>query len=247
MKLITLNTWGGRIKEPLRAFLEHNKQIDIFCFQEVYHEAHGKDLIWNKETNLNLLADIKFIFDDYESFFHPHIEDWWGLASFIKKEISIHDVGESFVHKYKNYNLKDEYQGKSAKNIQYFNITLNSKEVTIINFHGLWNEQGKGDSEDRLKQSQNIIEFLKKVTGEIVLCGDFNLSPDTESLKMLEDFGLRNLVKEFGITSTRTSFYTKENKFADYVLVSPGVNVKAFTVLPEEVSDHAPLYLEFEI
>ncbi len=64
-------------------------------------------------------------------------------------------------------------------------------------------------------------------------------------MKKLEDFGLRNLIKEYGITSTRTSFYTKPEKFADYMLVSPGVEVKDFKVLPDEVSDHSPLYLEF--
>ena len=35
-----------------------------------------------------------------------------------------------------------------------------------------------------------------------VLCGDFNLLPGAESLRMLETAGLRNLVAEFGVTST---------------------------------------------
>ena len=56
--------------------------------------------------------------------------------------------------------------------------------------------------------------------------------------------GLRNLVKEYGIISTRTSFYEKEGKMADYALVSPELNVLDFRVLPDEVSDHAALYLE---
>ena len=57
--------------------------------------------------------------------------------------------------------------------------------------------------------------------------------------------GLRNLVAEFGVTSTRTSLYTGPGRFADYAFVSPGVEVHAFRVLPDEVSDHAPLMLEF--
>ena len=36
MRLITLNTWCGIIKEPLRSFIEkHKDNTDIFCFQEV--------------------------------------------------------------------------------------------------------------------------------------------------------------------------------------------------------------------
>ena len=80
-----------------------------------------------------------------------------------------------------------------------------------------------------------------------MLCGDFNLAPDTQSLRMLEAAGLRNLVAEFGVTSTRTSLYRRPERFADYVFVSPGVDVSAFRVLPDEVSDHAPLMLQFDL
>jgi endonuclease/exonuclease/phosphatase family metal-dependent hydrolase len=62
---------------------------------------------------------------------------------------------------------------------------------------------------------------------------------------MLEDAGLKNLVAEFGVVSTRTSLYARPERFADYVFVSPGVDVFAFRVLRDEVSDHAPLMLQF--
>jgi endonuclease/exonuclease/phosphatase family metal-dependent hydrolase len=78
------------------------------------------------------------------------------------------------------------------------------------------------------------------------LCGDFNLPPNTKSLAMFEEFGLRNLISEYKINSTRTSFYTKEEKFADYIFVSNGIKVNDFSVLPDEVSDHAPLFIDFE-
>jgi endonuclease/exonuclease/phosphatase family metal-dependent hydrolase len=56
---------------------------------------------------------------------------------------------------------------------------------------------------------------------------------------------MTNLVTKFGVTSTRSSHYLKEEKFADYILVSPHVEVNDFQVLQEEVSDHLPLLLEF--
>ncbi|MGH7175090.1 MAG: endonuclease/exonuclease/phosphatase family protein, partial [Minisyncoccia bacterium] len=56
--------------------------------------------------------------------------------------------------------------------------------------------------------------------------------------------GMRNLIEEYKITSTRTSFYDETEKFADYAFVSPEAKVLDFKVLPEEVSDHAALYLE---
>ena len=71
--------------------------------------------------------------------------------------------------------------------------------------------------------------------------------PSTESIKILENTGMRNLVKEYGITNTRTSYYKNTNdKFADYTFVTPGLMVHDFQIMPDEVSDHAAMYLEFE-
>lgn len=58
------------------------------------------------------------------------------------------------------------------------------------------------------------------------------------------ELNCRKLIKEYGITSTRTSLYTKPNKFADYVFVSRGIKIIDFKILPDEVSDHTPLFLE---
>ncbi|MCX6712734.1 MAG: endonuclease/exonuclease/phosphatase family protein, partial [Candidatus Vogelbacteria bacterium] len=102
------------------------------------------------------------------------------------------------------------------------------------------------DTLERLEQSRKIKAFMDSVDSPKILCGDFNLLPDTESLKIIEG-GLRNLIREYGVTSTRTSFYTKPDKFADYVFVSPEIKVVDFKVLPDEVSDHSPLLLEFEV
>ena len=55
----------------------------------------------------------------------------------------------------------------------------------------------------------------------------------------------RNLITEFKVTSTRTSLYDKQEPYADYIFVSPNIEVNQFRVLPDEVSDHAALYLDF--
>lgn len=245
MKIITLNVWGGRVKKELIDFLEARKDTDVFCFQEVYHEAHDKDKIWNNGTDLNILASLKEVLPDHTSLYHPHLGDWWGLAMFVKKGIKILEQGEKFVHESKAP-LDMQLLGHMGKNIQYSKLEVNGKIVTIVNFHGLWTGKGKDDTEDRILQSKNIVEFLKTRDEPIVLCGDFNLLPTTESLKIIEKFGLRNLITEYGITSTRTSYYSKSNKFADYVFVSPNILINNFEVLPEEVSDHAAILLEIE-
>lgn len=259
MKIITLNTWGGRAGEEnlLSFFDKYKENTDVFCLQEIWSSFPKELLLGRIAGGFPLKLDtvmqegflkLKEKLSEHVDYFRPHLLDHYGLLSLIKKDIRVDEEGEVFVHKYKGY-LPDEYEpgsdlGRHARNIQYIKTVLNDKPLTIINFHGLWNGQGKGDSEDRLNQSKNVLDFIKTLDGEVVLCGDFNLLPDTESLKMFEDYGLKNLIKEYGITSTRTSYYTKPLRFADYVFVSQGLDVKDFKVLPEEVSDHSALYLE---
>lgn len=250
MKLITLNTWGGRISQPFEDFLRIKQyEIDVFCFQEIYHEAKGKDLYYKEDPiNFNLYTDIQKMLSKHTGFYHPHLEDWWGLSIFINKDFEILESGDIFIHKQRGYNIELEKQGYTAKNLQYIKVSDKNKKIfTILNLHGLWNGQGKSDTEERITQSKNIISFLKNISNEYILCGDFNLLPETESIKILEDFGLRNLIKEYKIKSTRTSYYKKDVYHADYIFTSKNVRINNFQVLPDEISDHAPLLLDFDI
>lgn len=108
----------------------------------------------------------------------------------------------------------------------------------------------------RLRQSEKIINFFNDKKGLKIIGGDFNLNPDTKSVMMFEKAGYRNLIKEFDIKSTRNKLSWKQFKnqpdfvkqyFADYVFVSSDVKVKDFTVPYNEISDHLPLILDFDI
>lgn len=249
MKIISLNAWGGRVPDPLKNFLEKYKNdIDVFCFQEVYHNAGGKLIEeWWNDGNIDaqLFENMEKVLTDYKGFFYPHFIDFWGLSIFIKKQIPILKEGDFFVHKAPSMEIAKK--GGTSKNVQYVSFEYKGKKINVISFHGLWTGEGKGDSDSRIKQSENIVGFLKTLSGEIIFCGDFNLSPNTKSLKIIEEFGFRNLIKENNVTSTRTSFYTKEERLADYVLVTDGIKVNDFKVLSDEVSDHNPIYLDFDL
>jgi len=254
MKLISLNTWGGRAgKEKLLNFFAAHKDVDVFCLQEIWsapyehlqgHAAGGMN-INHDDIMVYGMQEISRLLADHEAYFKPHHLDNYGLMMLIKRGLDLIAEGDTFVYKEKGY-IPEGDVGFHARNVQYATITTPVGNRTVLNFHGLWNGSGKGDDSDRLLQSERIVQFMKTLSNPYVICGDFNLLPDTQSLKKLEEFGLRNLIKEYGITSTRTSYYTKETKFADYALVSEGILVKDFKVLPDEVSDHSPMYLEFE-
>lgn len=245
MKIETLNIWGGQIHQPL---IEHIKkqgqEVDIFCFQEVLDGNKG-----NRPIFANAISDIFAQFSDilpnHQGYFAPSQNNEEGLALFSHRTTPLIKVDDLFVYRWRDA-MQDNDARTLGRNMQYVQFLYNGKQVTVANLHGLWNGQGKTDTPDRTGQSRKAKTFLNNQKGVKILCGDFNLLPNTQSLAILEE-GMRNLVKEYNITSTRSSYYEKPDKFADYILVSPEITVVDFSVLQDQISDHLPLVLEFNI
>jgi len=241
MKLITLNIWGGHVREPLLAFIKAHQEIDIFCFQEVYHAAPKKISNEDRQVSLNIFSELQALLPKHRGFFRPVVNNIYGISVFVKDNIQVLEEGEVIIHHNKNYIGRGPTH---SRNLQWLKCLIDQKIYSVINVHGLWNGKGKLDCPERLAQSQRIKNFIDHIPEPKILCGDFNLRPDTESLKMLES-NMNNLIKTYQVNSTRTSFYPKPEKFADYILTSPEIMVHKFEVLQHEVSDHAPLLLEF--
>ncbi|MBT8412418.1 MAG: endonuclease/exonuclease/phosphatase family protein, partial [Octadecabacter sp.] len=105
--------------------------------------------------------------------------------------------------------------------------------------------EGKHDTPARRVQAQAACVLLSQITQpteDVVLAGDFNVLPDSETLQILSDWGLRDLV---GDRDTRTTLYPKPVRHANYMLVSASVQVAAFDAPASPVvSDHRPLVLD---
>ncbi len=183
----------------------------------------------------------------------------WGIATEYMGGIT---EGRSI---FVNKNLKIVNRGKlqpfkvtpkDAGGFQYIRLEIEGKKLFVGEVHGKTHPGNKLDTPERLGQSEMIINFLKNIQGAKIVGGDFNLMPETESIRLLESAGYKNLIKEFDIKSTRNKVSWEEFKnqpgfvkqrFADYVFVSPEVKVKSFEVPYLEVSDHLPLILEFDL
>lgn len=243
MKLITLNTWAGLLYNPLKKLIKTNsKDTDIFCFQEVFSGAVNTRKIRGKVTP-DLFQKLQKLLPNFVSFYAETEANDEGLAMFVNPKLNIQGYGDIFVYGYPNSMVDDDYTMKSS-NIQYVIIGSNKELYTVVNFHGLWTGGGKEDSEKRILQSKNLKRFLSNAQGKVVLCGDFNLDIHTKSFAILEK-GMRNVIKENKVTSTRSHHYKKDTKFADYILTSKDIKIKKFTVLPDVVSDHLPLFFDF--
>lgn len=243
MKLITLNVWGGHVKKPLLDFIQAHKNVDIFCFQEVYQNAERKTSSDIRDVHLNIFSEIHDLLPDHQTFFRPVLDNTYGIGAFVKKEIDVLGEGQVWIHEQADY---PGHGAAHSRNLQWLECAVNQKIFSVMNVHGLWNGMGKTDTPARLEQSQRIRNFMDTINTPKILCGDFNLRPDTESLSIIEA-GMINHVKINKVSSTRTSFYPKEEKFADYIFTSPEIKVKHFEVMKDEVSDHAALLLDFEV
>lgn len=241
MKLICLNIWGGHIKEPLLEFVKAHRDIDVFCFQEVYHKADRKVSDEDRAVSLNIFSELQVHLSEHKAFFRPTVNQTYGIGMMVKKEIEVVREGEVVIHENPHYH---GIGPTHSRNLQWVECRLENQTYTIINLHGLWNGLGKTDSPERISQAFRIKAFVEAIDSPKIVCGDFNLRPDTESMQVIEQ-GMHNLIKTHGISSTRTSHYSKKEKFADYILTSPEVKVADFKVLEHEVSDHAPLLLDF--
>jgi endonuclease/exonuclease/phosphatase family metal-dependent hydrolase len=245
MKIITLNTWGARVKEPFVQFIKNHKDIDIFCFQEVYDKS--KEILGKEfpDSNHNLFTELSELLPEHNGFFRPVLKDIYGVAQFVSKKYKVLEEGEILIHARNQEGTV--HDGHHDRNMQWVKFEHEGRVLTIMNVHGLWNGKGKDDVPEKIRQSEVIRKFMDTIKEPKILCGDFNLNPETDGIKILEK-GMRNLIKDYSVSSTRTSIYFtkpgKTEKFADYIFTSPDIVVKDFRVLPDEVSDHAALYLE---
>lgn len=259
MKLITLNIWGGKVYEPLMSFVEeHAKDTDVFCFQEVLFGSQANYTPLCK-GRMNVCSEIEKRLPDFIALTYrapeeaPYFESELlagdthpGQAIFVRKALNIMDKG-GFRSYQGDIPAGADFGGKMTGSCQWVCLQDgNAEDVTIMNLHGLWQTKTeKIDTPERIAQSRVLRDFMNARNGKKILCGDFNLKPDGESIRILEQ-GMTNLVKKFGITSTRSGFYTKPDKFADYILVSPEIQVRHFEVLQDAASDHLPLLLDCE-
>lgn len=258
MKLICLNLWGGTLLDQVLDFIKYNSiDTDIFCFQEVYKSSENKRTPSDYQSNL--IQKLTEALSNYNFHFSPqfHGRDFHfaldypisqGVATFWKNSLNPIDKGEIFIYGEENKFI--EVPGKNqiipSRNMQYVEF----EKFIVTNLHGYWAPLPKYDTPQRIKQSEIIIDFFKKINKPAILTGDFNLGINTRSVLMIEENGFTNLIKKSKAPTTRSYLYNikwrANDKFADYIFTK-NVDVRSFEVMKDKISDHLPLKLEFQI
>ena len=254
LKLVTLNCWGGSAADQLIPFFaEKGKEIDIFCLQEMFDcpqsvlSARHPD---RKELRGDIFKRVCDALPEHEGSLAYFDDDRHRMAPalFVRRGVEVKTI-EDFVVYRPERPVETGNAVISSRKLQYITFAFRGHDFTVANFHGLWVNGPKTDTPERLEHAREVRAFLDSLQGKKILCGDFNLLPETESLAIMRG-DMRDLVKESGVGSTRTPLYRHyqnpaEPNFADYILASRDVEVHDFSVLPDVVSDHAPLQVTF--
>jgi endonuclease/exonuclease/phosphatase family metal-dependent hydrolase len=272
MRILSLNAWGGRVFEPLLPFLAAT-DADVLCLQEVVRTP-GAGIRWltyrgdgaELAQRANLHDEIRAVTPDHDSGFFPsargvlHAEgsvlddadvafpSEFGLATFTRRSLPVIGQALDFVHgSFSPDGWGAHPRPRNAHGVRLFDEAT-GEVVCVVHLHGLRELTGKDDTPHRREQAHALVRLIRRIWNEgerLVVCGDFNLLPGSETFAILGRLGLTDLVTTRGFTDTRTSFYGKDNRFADYLMVTPNVDVRRFDVVASpEVSDHRPLLLD---
>lgn len=267
MRILMLNAWGGRLHDRLLPYLVR-ADADVLCLQEVVHTP-GAPAAWmtyrdagvELPQRARLLDELRRTLPGHRAFFCPaargelfdgddaHPSEW-GLATFVREGLAVIGQIQDFPHgEFSPHGYGEYPRSRSAHAVRLFDHEA-GHAVTVAHLHGLRDPAaGKSDTPARRVQAERLVamvEALARPGERLVVCGDLNVLPGSETLAILcERLALTELVTSRGLGGTRTSFYAGPVRHADYMLVNAVVAVQSFAVVAEpEVSDHRPLAIE---
>lgn len=260
-----LNGWGGALHEGLLDYIRRSAP-DVLCLQEVVHTpAATEDWLEYRDgerplpQRANLFLEVSQALPHHVAAFCPAaqgalwdgnkaIPSQWGLATFVRSDFPIIAQTQAFVHK----SFSADGYGEHPRSRNAHAVRLYDSErrwpITIAHMHGLRDPRGKMDTPERLSQASRLTEMVLRTAEEgdrLVICGDFNIEPGSQTFDVLAAIGLRDLVTGNNFPGTRTSHYGKDGRFADYMFVNEAVEIVSFQVVDHpEISDHKPLILQ---
>ena len=262
MRILSLNVWGGAMRDALLPWLG-SSDVDVLCLQEVTRTPglDGWTTFADDERELaqraDLFADVGGVLPGHQGHFlasdsgpvEARGREWeqdFGVATFVHARVPLIATHSTFVHG--AYTRHHAWAGRDRPRAAHAVRVVDrrsARAVTVVQLHGLRDPAGKHDTPARRAQAERLADFVSSCRGDgdtVVVCGDLNVLPDSETFDVLGGVGLADLV---GDTDTRTSQYDKPVRHASYMLVSDPAQVHAFeVVVAPEVSDHRALRLE---
>ena len=239
IKFICLNLWlGGFLYDAILDFLSKEKP-DVIAMQEVFN------------SSLKVLkAELGYKYASFAPAFLEKTKDWqveWGNAVLSKFPIITTKTTFYDIPYGKNYVPKIKSASRTPRNLQQAVLKADNLKLNIFNTQGIWGTDGR-DNKRRLKMGQTIVNEIRGKKN-VILAGDFNLSPDTKTVAKIEKH-LKNVFKNELTTTFNMKRKTKPGyarAVADMIFVSKEIKVIEHYCPKVDVSDHLPLVCQLEI
>ena len=139
----------------------------------------------------------------------------------------------------------------TPRNIQHVQIDIRGNTLNLLNTQGPWGMDGL-DDDRRLAMGRAIGERVSALKN-VVVCGDFNVQENTQSIALIEQ-QLKNVFKG-ELTTSFNMEQKKTHRFAagfatsvvDMLFVSPDLSIVEKAVYPDNVSDHLSMSVTVNI
>jgi endonuclease/exonuclease/phosphatase family metal-dependent hydrolase len=244
MKIIQLNIWGGKLGQQIIDFLQAENP-DFVCMQEV-NDLKGRA----GYKFFGTLDEIKTGAGFTDAFMAPTYS-----SRYMEREL---EYGNVILSKFpivttKTVFTRGEYQRNfdivqddgNIRNLQVATAEVDGKLLNILNHHGHHVPDSKAGNDETLRQTQVIADTIDTIDGPIILCGDFNLAPGSQSIALINN-KLINLSTANNLQRTYNQF-SIVNEVCDYIFVNDQIKVRHFEMSEALVSDHKALILEFDV
>lgn len=243
MKILQLNTWGGKLGRNITELLKR-ENADVVCMQEVIDIPGGESYFFEDLQELKKGAGYSYIHSSPTKEFNlMNRRATWGDAILSRLKFTGSEIIRTYLEKIEDFDFLTDRDYNAGRALQRVSVKTANGLLHVLNHHGHHLRGHKNGDEETMRQCGMIVDYIKKLDGPVVLCGDFNLVPSSPSIELINKI-LVNHVKERGIVTTRTPL-THKTEACDYIFTSPDIEVKNFQVLDDIVSDHKALTIEF--
>lgn len=243
-----LNFWGGRLYYPITRFFERIKP-DIFSAQEIFSEQD------NRKPSMMTL---EMLLDEDHQYFNavasnkktevPKDQKTMCCATFTKNPYKI----DSQVTIPLSMTIQKDNWGRPLNNDYYSLLHTKIKIpdghlLNVLNIHNLVIFEGRMGNENATHIFKQVTKYIEKLSGPIILSGDFNLHKNASSLESLKTIGLQNLNDLYHVTEGRNEFAWKAEEIVSHIFINEEIDINDYYVADDNVSDHKALVLSFNL
>jgi len=242
MKVLQLNIWCGKLGKKI-IDLVNTEDPEIVCFQEAMEFPGGRSFLFEDINTIIKKTGYKHYY------FTPHLgyslmKRKARMGLLILSKFPIIETESIYVKsEYKeNFDLLDS--DHNTQSLQRATVKCDSGLIHVLNYHGYHDHNSKNGCDETIRQCGFIANYVNNLSGKILLCGDFNLNPDSDSIKIIESV-MCNHVTLNNFNNTRTNL-TEKSGVSDYIFSKGNFENTSFKVLDEIASDHCALTFEFK-